>query len=884
MPEIELIALKDSEEIGRWLLDPGVYTIGASSSCSIALDAAEVAPVHSRMSLSEDGTISVEASGGSLTVDGEAISASAIVLPNQTIGIGGLQLLVQQPIGALTDETASLGEDQQDWPVEFKGERYRIGRELAKGGMGAILEARQSTIRRSVAMKVILGEAHKDSRHRWRFIEEAQITGQLEHPNIVPVHDCDIDAEGRVFYTMKLVQGITLKKILELLKKGTPETVDKYSLPELLTIFQKVCDAVAFAHSKGVIHRDLKPANIMIGSYGEVLVMDWGLAKVLSQPKGDSKRETAEARLYVADVQSARADEGHEHATMQGTIVGTLAYMAPEQARGEVDRLDQRADIFALGCILYELLTLERPFPGNRSSQVLARLLSGEPPVPPSAATSGNRKPPHLFRKPVPESLSAIAMTALAFDVEGRYQSVKALQADLTAYQNGFATLAERASSIRRFTLFVQRHKGTFLAALAILLTALALGTKALLEGNRSRRALADLKRQAPALCSLGESEARSQQFESAVVKLDAAIALDPEYVRSYWQRAWVLIGLGRMNDSVNAIQLATKKDPSHNYASILPTLQSLGRLNAASMWPADEANRLYNHLMSVDASGECLALSQKLRLGAEQRANVVKDHLDALLGRDRYRLDIDGTGVLTVDLKGTAIRDIEPLRGLPIDALDLTQTNVTNLEPITGLKLVRLWISNTDVADLTPLRGMPLRMFGAWYTKVSDVTPLRGAPLEWTNLTSASVTDFAPLDGVTLKQVEMQNSRASDLSFLRHAPIEWINAGMNVIEDLSPLKGKPLRVLLISRNRIRDLSPLADSALVELDIADNPDIRDVTPLLSMRKLEKLRISRLGSILLPLKKHPSLKYIAFDSDPYRSVEDVWRGLTSATDK
>ena len=157
--------------------------------------------------------------------------------------------------------------------------RYEVGPEIARGGMGAILAARQPAIRREVAMKVMLRDA--SAHDRLRFIEEAQITGQLEHPNIVPVHELALNEHGQPYYTMKLVKGSTLKKILKLLAQGRcRETVAKYPLAALLTIFQKVCDAVAFAHAKGVIHRDLKPANIMVGEYGEVLVMDWGLAKI----------------------------------------------------------------------------------------------------------------------------------------------------------------------------------------------------------------------------------------------------------------------------------------------------------------------------------------------------------------------------------------------------------------------------------------------------------------------------------------------------------------------------------------------------------------------------------------------------------------------------
>ena len=150
---------------------------------------------------------------------------------------------------------------------------YRPGREIARGGMGAVLDARDTKLGRSVAMKVMLRRDASEEEQQ-RFLQEARVLGQLAHPNIVPVHDLGTDEQGRVFYVMKLVVSVTLHDILGKLKAGDKETLAKYPLNALLTIFEKVCDAVGFAHSRGIIHRDLKPQNIMVGEFGEVLVMD----------------------------------------------------------------------------------------------------------------------------------------------------------------------------------------------------------------------------------------------------------------------------------------------------------------------------------------------------------------------------------------------------------------------------------------------------------------------------------------------------------------------------------------------------------------------------------------------------------------------------------
>ena len=175
------------------------------------------------------------------------------------------------------------------------------------------------------------------------------MTGQLEHPGIVPVHQLGVDAQGRLFYAMKLVRGTTLGEIIKRLQAGEPVAVAKYPLGTLLTIFLKVCDAVAFAHSRGVLHRDLKPENVMVGEYGEVLVMDWGLAKVVGAEKGEAR---------PVPTGSGRLGPASPALTLDGQILGTPAYMAPEQARGEIGSLDGRTDVYSLGAILYTLLVL----------------------------------------------------------------------------------------------------------------------------------------------------------------------------------------------------------------------------------------------------------------------------------------------------------------------------------------------------------------------------------------------------------------------------------------------------------------------------------------------------------------------------------------------
>jgi len=350
------------------------------------------------------------------------------------------------------------------------GTRYTVGGVTAEGGMGSVLEAHDQSIRRTVAMKVVKPGLRSSREHLLRFVEEAQVTGQLEHPGIVPVHELGVNPDGDVFYTMKMVHGETLADILVRLRDGDPDTVATYNLNHLLNIFLRLCDAVAFAHSKGVIHRDLKPSNVMVGEYGEVLLMDWGLAKVLRTVDGRRLRVDEGGsgdHAEVSAIASERADQGMF--TMAGRVMGTPAYMAPEQAEGRIGDLDERTDIYALGAILYSILALRAPVEGHRTDDVLTKVREGAI-VSPSTQTGEGL--PHCPLGRVPDALSAVAMKALALCSEDRYIAAGELRQQIENWQAGYATDAEDASFWRHLRLFVARHKTEvrLIAAAAVLL------------------------------------------------------------------------------------------------------------------------------------------------------------------------------------------------------------------------------------------------------------------------------------------------------------------------------------------------------------------------------------------------------------------------------
>ena len=250
-------------------------------------------------------------------------------------------------------------------PVLERLGRFEVHGEIGRGGMGAVLRGRDPVLGRDLALKVLLHNHHGDAEVLRRFHEEARIGGQLQHPGLVPVHELGADGD-RPFFAMKLVEGRTLSALLKERAKPADE------LPRFLGILEQVCQAIGYAHARGVIHRDLKPVNIMVGAFGEVQVMDWGLAKVIGRLP--AMKATVDAEQSI---RTARSDsDGSE--SRAGSVMGTPAYMPPEQARGEIEQLDRRSDVFGLGAILCEILTGQPPFTGRDANEVLRRAGRGD--------------------------------------------------------------------------------------------------------------------------------------------------------------------------------------------------------------------------------------------------------------------------------------------------------------------------------------------------------------------------------------------------------------------------------------------------------------------------------------------------------------------------
>ncbi len=418
---------------------------------------------------------------------------------------------------------------------------YHKGAVLGRGGMGEVVVATDRDLQREVVMKTLLPGADQDPGMLRRFVEEAQVTGQLEHPNIVPVHEFGRTAEGKLFFTMKRVRGQDLKKLIQAIRDDA-SVAARYPLSERLAVFLAITNGVAFAHAHDVIHRDLKPENVMIGEFGEVLVMDWGLAKVVgTEPEaGDAEPHDATAGRAIK-----LGRTGDTSLTMAGQVVGTPNYMAPEQARGDVAAVDHRADIYALGAILYELLALRRAFTAQTLPALLDKVVRGDY-VPPGA----RRGDPA-----VPRELVSVVARAMALDPDRRYATVPALAADIRAFLAGQVLDAARYTPFQRLVKWGLRHKG-LVAGAAVAVAALGAGVYGMrtYEHRRTERRVASTYDEACQDLAAGRFEA-AQRGAIRVV----ALADDHPHVEALLQHAGARIESerARARDRAGAAALA---------------------------------------------------------------------------------------------------------------------------------------------------------------------------------------------------------------------------------------------------------------------------------------------------------------------------------------
>ncbi|MDY0003805.1 MAG: protein kinase, partial [Polyangia bacterium] len=485
--------------------------------------------------------------------------------------LGGTDEAARESLAALLGEPVAeakspSGEQEERVTVEASG-RYTIRGEHGRGGIGRVLVAYDEHVGREIAIKELLPEPDgiapesPSGRISARFLREARVTGQLEHPSIVPVYELGRRRDGALYYSMRLVRGKTLAETLRRCKSMEERL-------RLLPHYVDLCHAIAYAHSRGVIHRDIKTGNVMLGEFGETVVLDWGLAKVRGQQDigvGELEREV----LLYRDEEAGR--------TVDGRAIGTPAYMSPEQADGRIEDIDERSDVWSLGAVLYELLSGRPPFEGVNAFEVIGKVIS-EP------------VPSLKLREPrVPPELSSVCEKALERDPARRYSGAGQLAQEVEAYQSGARVTAYEYSSFELLKRFVARNPALSIVAvtlMAVLIAAagiifsayrsaqdarvraersLAAKVKAQLQASVASRQLAQ------AYLATAEREIALKNYMSAKIYAAAALLHHPDNPRSPFHFAG-----GEKPRSPPADAASPNGEPSSGWERTLLALQGI--------------------------------------------------------------------------------------------------------------------------------------------------------------------------------------------------------------------------------------------------------------------------------------------------------------------
>jgi serine/threonine protein kinase len=398
------------------------------------------------------------------------------------------------------------------------GQRFRVLRPHARGGLGAVFVALDTELQREVALKQILDQHADDAVSRQRFLVEAEVTGGLEHPGIVPVYGLGTRGDGRPYYAMRFIRGDSLKEAIEKFhagKTGKPD-VGKRSLEfhKLLRRFLDVCNAIEYAHSRGVLHRDIKPGNVIVGRHGETLVVDWGLAKA----RGRADLVSSDERPLLLSSASGTAE------TLPGAALGTPAYMSPEQARGDLERLGPPSDVYSLGATLYCLMTGRPPI---QSDDVGAAL---------RAVQQGDFPPPRQLDPTLDQALEAICNKAMALKLEDRYPSPKALAEDVERWMADEPVIAWREPIARQARRWAWRNR-TAVTAAAVALTASVVGLGTVAAVQARANSMLRLANQATGL-ALDETRKAQTQTQEALKQSEES-RMQAEAVSAFLVRAF---------------------------------------------------------------------------------------------------------------------------------------------------------------------------------------------------------------------------------------------------------------------------------------------------------------------------------------------------------
>ena len=621
--------------------------------------------------------------------------------------------------------------------VKALEKRYRNESYINEGGMKVIEADFDTYCQRKVARAGLKpGNEKIDA-----FIHEARILARLEHSNIVPLYDLGLDDDDQPYFTMRLLGGENLQNILDKLKAGDKEYLNTYTETYLREVFLKVCDAIAYAHTKDILHLDLKPANIQIDQFGEVLVCDWGLARVVKEVNDNSTNENS-------------CTISLEH-SVDDNIKGTPGFMAPEQINKELPRSHQ-TDVYCLGALFYSILTYESPVEASSFNILMKKTLAGD------ILSPQKRFPRHK----IPDGLNAVVMKSLAVKPPDRYPTVQALINDLRAYNQGFATAAENANFSKLLSLLIKRYKLWFTALIIVLIlftftvsyflvelkNEKHLVEKALNQSQASEQETKQVNKKALNLVHALQTEKRERQilrenvapqffrmaldqqaknnFSSAKYLGNYALTLDPALQELRYFVALTHFGsfefkkcreiLGPYSGERDPIWL---KNKAKKYDQALPNIdqihQFINELNSVPdlLKKNLEANLIYTITRTH-------SLEDRLRFAKLilYKPNNPNSFFDLKRGADGYELSLKNS---------KTFGHVDCLANLPLTNLDLTNTNVSDLSAISEIPLKKLYLKDTRVIKIDKLNTKHLKIIDLRNTLIANIDFLENSPVE---------------------------------------------------------------------------------------------------------------------------------------------------------
>ncbi len=604
-------------------------------------------------------------------------------------------------------------EDLQDKPSKHgslmdgnPADRYTPHKKLNQGGMKSIWEVDDHRTARKVAMALIQDSKIASGEDIDSFLYEARLTANLQHPNIIPIYDIAVDENGNPYFTMKALKGETLGDVIKRLRDGSEEYRKRYSRTRLLGIFLKVCNAIDYAHTKGVIHLDLKPSNVIVGDFGDVHVLDWGLSTLITHlEEYDGEPVSWQSLDDVALENGQTLTRYLESSVKRRHVVGgTPGYMSPEQAQGNPTDIDFQTDVYMLGSMLYEILTYECPITGGTVKDVLQKTVRGDFPHPAKRA-------PKLR---IPPALAAIAMKAMQTDPTDRYPNVAALIRDIHQYQDGFATSAENPTFFTHFALLIRRHKmavGLITASAAIIAIVLVKSFASIKQSERvAVNALADLqktneyiattaKKVAPDYLELMKRAERAYAFDEAEQALDTSLAFDPSSTAAWTLKIRMLLSEQRFKDAWSIARDADKGISNPSIRQLSEQYKDIGRVPdpdfpqlvfgfRASGMEFDLPRLFFNFNQgSFDPATHFPALKESL-----EQLNPAVDQLN-------MKWEAADNGAWNIDIRNNSgLDDITPLCGLKIARLNASRIGTPNLGLLTENRLRALDLSGTQI------------------------------------------------------------------------------------------------------------------------------------------------------------------------------------------